>query len=147
MTALAELIPTVVHALVELSLLVGELAARPFRFVASGAYRREVRQRWRGRPWRRGWEVFGGSAALLLLVGVADFWLRVFGPWSSPPLRPPHPTFRQRVAEKLQARRQAREHGRDAAASAASPKASNPALERTPTAGNASPVGDAHRPQ
>lgn len=77
MSAFAELIGEFVQVVIDLTVLVVEVASSPLRFVISPSYRKEIRSRWQGHLVRCSLELFGGSLALLLFVSAIFWWVSV----------------------------------------------------------------------
>lgn len=104
LSALGDLIFGLLEALVDLTLWLGDLAARPLRFLFSPQYRQQVRRGWSSHPVRALLEFIGGSVVLVLLLGTILFWtllVMVGATQPSPSEQKEQNQLKQRIIEKL----------------------------------------------
>ena len=74
MGALAEFFATIAYALIEATVWLAVLAAKPLQFLFSASYRKKVRAGWSDSRGRQIFDLLGGTTVLVLFAAAMVWW-------------------------------------------------------------------------
>ena len=124
LSALGDVFVAIFQMLVDVTVWLSNLVARPVRFLFSRHYRAAMRQNWLLHPVRGWFEFIGGSVVLILFVAMVSLWAFLFVVAAQDPTPGEEKEINDlkgRIIDKIRRHRKEK------------PKASNQAMERTAT--------------
>ena len=124
LSALSDVFVAIFQLLVDMTVWLGDLVARPVRFLFSRHYRAATRQNWHLHPVRAWFQFIGGSVVLILFAAMISLWAFLLVAAAQEPTPGEEKEIKDlkgRIIEKIRRHRKEK------------PKASNHAMERTAT--------------